>query len=62
LYSISPPLVSQPPQHRYNRSLSEARFNALRQEFQEYCRAQQSCSQDSCIPPDPDSDSSSALL
>ncbi|XP_050973846.1 protein turtle homolog A isoform X2 [Labeo rohita] len=62
LYSISPPLVSQPPQHRYNRSLSEARFNALRQEFQEYRRAQQSYSQDSCIPPDPDSDSSSALL
>ncbi|XP_073675992.1 uncharacterized protein igsf9b [Garra rufa] len=62
LYSISPPLVSQPPQHRYNRSLSDARFNALRQEFQEYRRAQQSCSQDSCIPPDPDSDSSSALL
>ncbi|KTG47962.1 hypothetical protein cypCar_00000138 [Cyprinus carpio] len=62
LYSISPPLVSQPPQHRYSRSLSEARFNALRQEFQEYRRAQQSCSQDSCIPPDPDSDSSSALL
>ncbi|XP_016356452.1 uncharacterized protein LOC107699646 [Sinocyclocheilus anshuiensis] len=62
LYSVSPPIVSQPPQHRYSRSLSEARFNALRQEFQEYRRAQQSCSQDSCIPPDPDSDSSSALL
>uniref|UniRef100_A0A9J8CR82 Immunoglobulin superfamily, member 9b n=1 Tax=Cyprinus carpio carpio TaxID=630221 RepID=A0A9J8CR82_CYPCA len=61
-YSISPPLVSQPPQHRYSHSLSEARFSALRQEFQEYRRAQQSCSQDPCIPPDPDSDSSSALL
>ncbi|XP_052460869.1 uncharacterized protein igsf9b [Carassius gibelio] len=62
LYSVSPPLVSQPPRHRYSHSLSEARFNALRQEFQEYRRAQQFCSQDSCIPPDPDSDSSSALL
>ncbi|XP_686205.6 uncharacterized protein igsf9b isoform X1 [Danio rerio] len=62
LYSVSPPLVSQPPQHRYSRSLSEARFNALRQEFQEYRRAQESCTQDPCIPHDPDSDSSSALL
>ncbi|XP_065104313.1 uncharacterized protein igsf9b isoform X2 [Paramisgurnus dabryanus] len=60
LHSISLPLVSQPPQRRYNRSLSDARFNALRQEFQEYRRAQES--QDPCIPPDPDSDSSSALL
>lgn len=60
--SVSPPLVSQPPQHRYGRSLSEARFNALRQEFQEYRRAQESYSRDPCTPPDPDSDSSSALL
>ncbi|XP_057213393.1 uncharacterized protein igsf9b isoform X2 [Triplophysa rosa] len=62
LYSISSPLVSQPPQRRYSRSLSDARFNALRQEFQEYLRAQESCSRDPGIPPDPDSDSSSALL
>ncbi|CAM4719064.1 unnamed protein product [Leuciscus chuanchicus] len=62
LYTISPPLVSQPPQHRYGRSLSDARFNALRQEFQEYRRAQESYSRDPCTPPDPDSDSSSALL
>ncbi|XP_051524823.1 uncharacterized protein LOC127424089 [Myxocyprinus asiaticus] len=62
LYSVSPPPIFQPPQRRYSHSLSEARFNALRQEFQEYRRAQESCSQDPCIPPDPGSDSSSALL
>ncbi|KAJ8371182.1 hypothetical protein SKAU_G00112100 [Synaphobranchus kaupii] len=35
LPSVSPP-VSTPPRGLYNRSLSEARFNALRREYQEY--------------------------
>ncbi|XP_044053156.1 protein turtle homolog A isoform X2 [Siniperca chuatsi] len=39
--SVSPP-VSNPPRRQYSRSLSEARFNALRQEYQEYRRAQES--------------------
>ncbi|XP_051950872.1 LOW QUALITY PROTEIN: uncharacterized protein LOC127621347 [Xyrauchen texanus] len=60
LYSISPPPIFQPPKRWYNHSLSDARFNALRQEFHEYRRAQES--RDPCIPPDPDADSSSALL
>ncbi|TRY60531.1 hypothetical protein DNTS_026950 [Danionella cerebrum] len=61
LYSISPSLVTPAPQRRYSRSLSEARFNALRQEFQEYRRAQESITQDPCVPPEPESDSSSAF-
>ncbi|TMS03201.1 hypothetical protein E3U43_000090 [Larimichthys crocea] len=62
--SISPP-VSNPPRCQYSRSLSEARFNALRQEYQEYRRAQESiCSREPCLTPgrDSDSDSNSALL
>ncbi|XP_054906871.1 protein turtle homolog A isoform X2 [Poeciliopsis prolifica] len=54
----SPPVI--PP-----RSLSEARFNALRLEYQEYRRAQESaCTREPCFHPshDSDSDSSSALL
>ncbi|XP_014892780.1 protein turtle homolog A isoform X1 [Poecilia latipinna] len=53
-----PPVI--PP-----RSLSEARFNALRLEYQEYRRAQGSaCTREPCFHPshDSDSDSSSALL
>ncbi|KAF7199923.1 uncharacterized protein igsf9b isoform X1 [Nothobranchius furzeri] len=59
--SVSPP-VSNPPRCKFSHSLSEARFNALRLEYQEYRRAQMS--RDPCIPPDhgSDSDSSSALL
>ncbi|CAG5922076.1 unnamed protein product [Menidia menidia] len=38
---VSPP-VSNPPRCKYSRSLSEARFNALRLEYQEYRRAQES--------------------
>ncbi|KAG9270632.1 hypothetical protein AMEX_G15603 [Astyanax mexicanus] len=60
--SVSLPPTSHPPPRQYGRSLSEARFNALREEFQEYRRTQESSSQDPCLPPDPDSDSSSALL
>ncbi|XP_066499348.1 uncharacterized protein igsf9b [Hoplias malabaricus] len=60
--SISLPPISHPPPCQYGRSLSEARFNALRQEFQEYRRAQESFSKDPCLPSDPDSDSGSALL
>ncbi|XP_072538047.1 uncharacterized protein igsf9b [Salminus brasiliensis] len=60
--SISLPPMPHPPPRQYGRSLSEARFNALRQEFQEYRRAQESSSRGPCLPPDPDSDSSSALL
>ncbi|XP_041855963.1 LOW QUALITY PROTEIN: protein turtle homolog A [Melanotaenia boesemani] len=61
---VSPP-VFNPPRCTYNRSLSEARFNALRLEYQEYRRAQESvCSREPCLTPghDSDSDSSSALL
>ncbi|XP_029916298.1 protein turtle homolog A [Myripristis murdjan] len=62
--SISPQ-VSNPPRCQYSRSLSEARFNALRLEYQEYRRAQEStCSHEPGLTPGPDSDSdsSSALL
>ncbi|KAF7655168.1 hypothetical protein LDENG_00059980, partial [Lucifuga dentata] len=62
--SVSPP-VSIPPRCQYSHSLSEARFNALRQEYQEYRRAQESISScEPCITPEPDSDSdaNSALL
>ncbi|XP_071390323.1 protein turtle homolog A [Centroberyx affinis] len=62
--SVSPP-VSNPPRCQYSRSLSEARFNALRLEYQEYRRAQESiCSREPCLTPGPDSDSdsNSALL
>ncbi|XP_026855516.2 uncharacterized protein igsf9b [Electrophorus electricus] len=55
-------MASQPPVHDYGHSLSEARFSALKQEFQEYRRTKEFCSQDPCLPPDPDSDSGSALL
>ncbi|KAF6729329.1 turtle-like protein A [Oryzias melastigma] len=57
---VSPP-VFHPPRCKSSRSLSEARFNALRLEYQEYRRAQESI-----CPHEPDrdsdSDSSSALL
>ncbi|XP_037634534.1 protein turtle homolog A isoform X1 [Sebastes umbrosus] len=62
--SVSPP-VSNPPRCQLSRSLSEARFNALRQEYQEYRQAQESiCSREPCLSPghDSDSDSGSALL
>ncbi|XP_041642463.1 protein turtle homolog A isoform X2 [Cheilinus undulatus] len=62
--SVSPP-VSNPPRCQYSRSLSEARFNALRQEYQEYRRAQESiCTREPCRAPghETDSDSNSALL
>ncbi|XP_035236091.1 protein turtle homolog A isoform X1 [Anguilla anguilla] len=60
--SVSPPL-STPPRGLYARSLSEARFNALRQEYQEYRRTQESiCSRDPCLSPDPDLDPNTALL
>ncbi|KAL7392207.1 hypothetical protein ABVT39_021130 [Epinephelus coioides] len=62
--AVSPP-VSNPPRCQYSRSLSEARFNALRQEYQQYRQAQESiCSREPCLTPghDSDSDSSSALL
>ncbi|KAK5871160.1 hypothetical protein PBY51_004055 [Eleginops maclovinus] len=61
--SVSPP-VSKPP-HQLSRSLSEARFNALRQEYQKYRQAQESmCSRKPFLTPGPDSDSDSgsALL
>ncbi|XP_034548782.1 protein turtle homolog A [Notolabrus celidotus] len=62
--SVSPP-VSIPPRCQYSRSLSEARFNALRQEYQEYRRTQESiCSREPCLTPghETDSDTNSALL
>ncbi|KAM7416197.1 hypothetical protein PAMA_018322 [Pampus argenteus] len=62
--SVSPP-VSNPPRCQFSHSLSEARFNALRLEYQEYRRAQEStCSREPCLRPgyDSDSDSNSALL
>ncbi|XP_072244365.1 uncharacterized protein igsf9b isoform X1 [Leuresthes tenuis] len=61
---VSPP-VFNPPHCKYSRSLSDARFNALRLEYQEYRRAQESvCSREPCHTPghDSDSDTSSALL
>jgi len=61
---VSPP-VFNPPRCKYSRSLSEARFNALRLEYQEYRRAQESvCSREPCLTPghDSDSETSSALL
>lgn len=61
---VSPP-VSNPPRCQYSRSLSEARFNALRLEYQEYRRTQESTrSREPCLSPglDTDSDSGSALL
>lgn len=49
--SVSPP-VSNLPHCQYTRSLSEARFNALRLEYQEYRRSQgSSCTSDPCLPP-----------
>ncbi|XP_034398526.1 protein turtle homolog A [Cyclopterus lumpus] len=62
--SVSPP-VSNPSRCQYSRSLSEARFTALRQEYQEYRQTQESvCSREPCLDPghDSDSDSGSALL
>ncbi|XP_033973711.1 protein turtle homolog A [Trematomus bernacchii] len=59
--SVSPP-VSNPPL-QLSRSLSEARFNALRQEYQQYRQAQgSSCSRGPRLSHDSDSDSGSALL
>ncbi|XP_022059929.2 protein turtle homolog A isoform X1 [Acanthochromis polyacanthus] len=59
--SVSPP-VFNPPRCQNSRSLSEARFNALRLEYQEYRRAQES--REPCLSPghESDSDSNSALL
>ncbi|XP_055018031.1 protein turtle homolog A isoform X1 [Boleophthalmus pectinirostris] len=55
--SVSPPVLN-PPRH-YGRSLSEERFNALRQEYHEFRRAQEStCYHGN----DSDSEASSALL
>ncbi|XP_068461528.1 uncharacterized protein igsf9b [Clinocottus analis] len=62
--SVSPP-VSNPSRCQYSRSLSEARFNAIRQEYQEYRQTRESnCSREPCLNPGHDSasDSSSALL
>lgn len=61
--SVSPRALSPPRQ--YGRSLSEERFNALRQEYHEYRRAQESiCSHEPCLRHgnDSDSEASSALL
>uniref|UniRef100_A0AAV2MS68 Uncharacterized protein n=1 Tax=Knipowitschia caucasica TaxID=637954 RepID=A0AAV2MS68_KNICA len=60
--SVSPP-VSNPPRHN-RRSLSEERFNALRQEYHEYRQAQESSSHVPCLQRsiDSDSEASSALL
>lgn len=62
--SVSPP-VSKPTRYQYSCSLSEVHFNSLRQEYQEYRRAQ--ASMRSCEPclttgNGSDSDSNSALL
>ncbi|XP_036382069.1 protein turtle homolog A [Megalops cyprinoides] len=65
LYPLVSPPVSTPPRGLYSRSLSEARFNALRLEYQEYRRSQESaCSQDPRFSPNPDlgPDSNTALL
>ncbi|KAM8886665.1 uncharacterized protein igsf9b isoform 5-T5 [Spinachia spinachia] len=62
--SVSPP-VSNPARCQYGRSLSEAHFNALRQEYQEYRQTQESiCPREPCLDRghDSDSDSGSALL
>ncbi|MCI4380958.1 hypothetical protein PGIGA_G00245980 [Pangasianodon gigas] len=59
---VSFPSASQPPQQQYSHSLSEARFSALMQEFQEYRRAQESFSKDPYLLPDLNSDSESAQL
>ncbi|XP_051922865.1 protein turtle homolog A isoform X2 [Hippocampus zosterae] len=59
------PPVSNTPCSQYRQSLSEARFNALRQEYQEYRRAQESISpHEPFLTPghDSDSDINSALL
>lgn len=58
---VSPP-VSNPPRCESSLSLSEARFNALRLEYQEYRRAQASMCSRVSPDHDSDSDSSSALL
>ncbi|XP_033947258.1 uncharacterized protein igsf9b isoform X2 [Pseudochaenichthys georgianus] len=59
--SVSPPVSNTPLQ--LSRSLSEARFNALRQEYQQYRQAQgSSCSRGPRLFHDSDSDSGSALL
>ncbi|TDH13344.1 hypothetical protein EPR50_G00056600 [Perca flavescens] len=59
--SVSPPVPTRAPLGQYQRSLSEERFHALRQEYQEYRQAQDSlCSRQLCH--DSDSDSGSALL
>ncbi|XP_034068422.1 protein turtle homolog A isoform X2 [Gymnodraco acuticeps] len=59
--SVSPPVSNTPLQ--LSRSLSEARFNALRQEYQQYRQAQgSSCSRGPRLSHDSDSDSGSALL
>lgn len=58
---VSFPSASQ-PQQQYSRSLSEARFNALMQEFQEYRSAKESTSQDPSPIPDLHHDTEFALL
>ncbi|XP_069555743.1 uncharacterized protein igsf9b [Brachyistius frenatus] len=62
--SVSPP-VFNPPHCQYSRSLSEARFNALRLEYQRYRQGQESvCPGEPRLAPghESDSDSNSALL
>ncbi|TNN86415.1 hypothetical protein EYF80_003185 [Liparis tanakae] len=62
--SVSPP-VSNPSRCQFSRSLSEARFNALRQEYQEFRQTQEPvCSREPRRDPgrDSGSDSGSALL
>ncbi|XP_077418204.1 uncharacterized protein igsf9b isoform X2 [Vanacampus margaritifer] len=59
------PTVSNTPCSQYRQSLSEARFNALRQEYQDYRRAQETfCPHEPYLAPghDSDSDANSALL
>ncbi|KAK0155915.1 Protein turtle A [Merluccius polli] len=64
--SVSPPASNPSARGVYSRSLSEARFNALRLEYQEYMQALESnvSTREACLTPDPesDSDSGSALL
>ncbi|KAM9475167.1 uncharacterized protein igsf9b [Clarias gariepinus] len=57
---VSFPFASQPPQQPHIHSLSETRFNALMQEFQEYRKALDS--QNPCPLPDLNYDLESALL
>ncbi|XP_068506181.1 uncharacterized protein igsf9b isoform X2 [Syngnathus scovelli] len=60
-----PTVSADTPCSQYRQSLSEARFNALRQEYQEYRRAQESiCPHEPYLAPghDSDSDANSALL